>query len=162
MRRRQPPHQVERAQREGDPAAAQADAPVARPPLQVGAQQRPQLGQDARLDGRVQPVAAEVDAHPGDLVARGRAADPVAALDQRHPVAPHGRAVGGPDARGARAQHQQVGRGQFRAATAVPVPAGQATVGAPLNSSATRAPGSRSGAPMMRARTVPLPFSDTT
>ena len=67
-----------------------------------------------------------------------------------------------PDARGARAQHQQVGRGQRLAATAAPAPVGQATVGAPLNSSATRAPGSRSGAPMMRARTVPLPFSETT
>ena len=107
-------------------------------------------------------MAAEVDAHPGDVVARGRAADPVAALDQRDPVAADGRAVGGPDARGARAQHQQVGRGQRLAATAAPAPVGQATVGAPLNSSATGAPGSRSGAPMMRARTVPLPFSETT
>ena len=115
--RRQAPHQVQRAQGEGDPPAAEADAPVPRPRLKIVAQQRPQLGQDPRLDGRVQAVAAQIDAHAGHLAAGGGAAHERGPLEQRHAVPRRRRAVGGAQARRARSQHQQVAarRAQLRA-----------------------------------------------
>ncbi len=119
-RRRQAADQVERAQREGDPAAAEPDAPVAGPPLEVAAEQRAQLGQDAGLDRGVEAVAAEVDAHAGDGVAGRGPADPPGPLDERDPVAVPGGPVGRAHPGGARPQDQQVGRRQPPAGTAAP------------------------------------------
>jgi hypothetical protein len=119
-RRRQAAHEVERAQGEGDPAAAQADAPVPGPSLEVVAEQGAQLGQDARLDGGVEAVAAQVDPHAGDRVAGRGPADPPGPLDKRHAMAVPGRAVGRAHPGRARPQDQQVGRRQPPAGTAAP------------------------------------------
>jgi hypothetical protein len=109
-------------------------------------------------------VAAEVDPHAGHRVAGRGAADPPGALDERHAVAVAGGAVGGADAGRARPQDQQVGRGQPPAGTGAPSDAatGYAAVGAPRNSSDTRAPGACDGAPMTRERTHPPPSRATT
>ena len=122
------------------------DAPVARPPLQVVAEQAAQLRQDPRLDGGVQPVAAEVGADPGDGDAARRPAHPVRALQQHHAVARPGGALGGADAGGARAQDDQVG--------VVGQGAGKATVGAPVKASVTASPAPSAGAPITRERTT--------
>src|SRR4029450_647242 len=58
-----------RARRRGtprapDPAALQVAAAVAGAPLELVAEQVPQVLEDARLDRRVQPVAAVVDPDP--------------------------------------------------------------------------------------------------
>ena len=108
-------------------------------------------------------MAAEVDAHPGDRVAGRGAADAAGALHERHAVAVAGGAVGRAHPGRARPQDQQVGRRQPPAGTAAPwaAAAGYATVGAPLNSSDTRAPGASEGAPMLRERTAPTPSRAT-
>ena len=115
--------EVEGPQGEGDPAAGQPDAAAPRAELEVVAQKPAQLGQDPRLDRRVQAVAAEVDAHPGDAVAGRGAADAAGPLDQDHPVARAGRAVGRPHPGGPGPQHHQVGgrRRQPPAGTAAPL-----------------------------------------
>jgi len=68
---------------------------VAGAPLELVAEQVPQVVEDARLDRRVQPVAAVVDPDPVQLEA-GR--DPPGAgrpLQHHHPVPGPGRPVGG-------------------------------------------------------------------
>jgi hypothetical protein len=71
-------------------------------------------------------MAAEVDAHAGDGVAGGGAADPVGALHERHAVAVAGGPVRGAHARGPCPEHEQVGLGRGRqppAGTAAPAAA---------------------------------------
>jgi hypothetical protein len=106
---RQPPGEVEGPQGEGDPAVGEPDAAAPGAQLEVVAQQPAELGQDPRLDRRVQAVAAQVDAHPGDGVAGRGPADAVGPLDQDHPVAGAGRPVRRPHPGGPGPQHNQVG-----------------------------------------------------
>ncbi len=72
---RQVAHQVAGAEREADPAAGEPDAAVARPHLEVVAEQAAQVGEHGGVGGRVQPVAAVVDPQPGDGAARRHPAD---------------------------------------------------------------------------------------
>jgi hypothetical protein len=67
----------------------------------------------------VQPVAAEVDADPGDGVAGGRAAQAAGPLDERDRVPRAGGAVGGADTGRAAAQDEEPGASgaQVQAAT---------------------------------------------
>ena len=67
--RRKAAQQVGRPEREREPAAREADPPVPGAQLQVVAEERAELAEDARVEGRVQPVAAVVDADPADLEA---------------------------------------------------------------------------------------------
>ena len=91
---REPPgcasQQVTRAQREGQPAIQQADAPVARADLQVGAEQAAQWAQHLGRRGGVQPVAAVVDAQAGDVERPGHAPGGTGPF-QHHDVVPRGR-----------------------------------------------------------------------
>jgi len=84
---------------------------VSRARLEVVAEQAAQLREDARLDRRVQAVAAQVHAHPGHGAARGGPADVGRALHHDHPVAGAGGLLRGPDPGGARPQDDQIGVG---------------------------------------------------
>ena len=109
-RRRQPPGQVGRAQREPDPAALQVDAAVAGPALEVVAEQAAQVAEDAGVDRRVQPVAAVVDPDPVQLEAGRGPAGPGGPLEHHHPVPGPGRPVGGADPGRPGTEDDQVGR----------------------------------------------------
>ena len=89
-------------------------------PCRSSPSRRAQLGEDARLDGRVQPVAAVVDPQPGDLVSWPPAPPTaVGALEHappRGPARPRARRRRRPA--GPAPRTEQVGRGQFLAGTA--------------------------------------------
>ena len=142
--RRQAPDEVERAQRERDPAAGQADAPVA------GARCRSSPSSarsSARMRGstvgwsRWLPRSTRT---PATVVAARGAADAAGALDQRHPVAGRGRRArrrpprpGPRPGRAGRSPSAPRRDGRTLAAAT-----GYATVGAPRRTRApTRAPG---------------------
>ena len=114
-------HQVGGPQREGHPAPAEQDAPVAGPDLEVVAEQRAQGVEQARGRGRVEAVAAEVDAQAGHLVAGRHAPDPFGPFDHGDLVTGEGGPPGGDQSGRTRADDQEVAhpgadRGQASAA----------------------------------------------
>jgi len=70
-------------QREAHPAARHPQPAVARPGLEVVAQQAPQVGQHARRSRRVKTVRPVVDADAAHLEGSGQPADPVGTFEQR-------------------------------------------------------------------------------
>ncbi len=106
--RRQRAGQLGRAERETDPAVVDLQPPVARPGLQVVAEQLAQQAQHRRRGGRVQPVAAGVDPDAGHLERGRHPADRRRPLQQQHrppgPSRPPGRREPGRPA----AQHHHV------------------------------------------------------
>ena len=73
---------------EGDPPSVEADATVARPQLQLGAEQPAEIVEQVAANGRVQPVTAQVDALPVHGDRRGQPADAVRPIEDPDREAP--------------------------------------------------------------------------
>src|ERR1035441_7701436 len=100
--------EVQRTEREANPAIAKKDAAVARTLEQVVTQQRFQIGQDARVAGGVQAMAAVVHANASDVEASGVAAGRIALLENHHAAELSARGLERcADTRGPRAQDRE-------------------------------------------------------
>ena len=140
-------HQVGGPQREGDPAPAEQDAPVAGPDLEVVAEQRAQGVEQARRRGRVEAVAAEVDAQAGHLVAGRHAPDPFGPLDHGDLVPGEGGPPGGDQPGRARSHDQEVGHPAARVGA-------RRARRAPEWATVTSSPAAQRGAEDSRTRTL--------
>ena len=69
-----------RPEGEGDPPSVEADATVARPQLQLVAEQPAEIVEQVAANGRVQPVTAQVDACPSTVI-DGQPADAVRPIE---------------------------------------------------------------------------------
>ncbi len=99
QRARQRPHQVGGAQRERQEPTRHGDAAVARPDLEVPAEQATQLGEQGPVGARVQAVAAEVDPLARHLERAGQATHRRGPVEHDHLVAGARRVPGGQQAR---------------------------------------------------------------
>ena len=92
-----------------NPAALEPDPPVPRTVTQILAQQVAKVGEDFRITGGMQAVAAVVGANSLDLETAGVAPDGVALLEHRHPRQTlAGELVGGAHAGGSRAENDDL------------------------------------------------------
>ena len=106
------------AQRELEPAVLQPHPAVAGTGLQVVAEQPTEVGQDGRVDGGVQPVAAVVDPDAGHLEAGCHAPHDGRLVHHRHLGAGPGRLPRRRQAGGPGAEDHHVGRPVHAAAPA--------------------------------------------